>query len=130
MNDFFTSPLLLWLSLLVIGIFVFVVATDVIKSWLRARLAEIEISPWRLLRLKLRGVDLNVAVTVAAMLKRSGFRVPVTDLAAAMRRQANVHKIALAMIEGRKRRLDFTFKELVELDLTGRLEARLARREG
>lgn len=110
---------------LIFALSIVVTVAKVFSPWLQAFMAGVPISAFQIVGMRLRKVDVRVAVRSLIMATQAGVPVPSTEMERAYLQGVDLEKLTLALIHSNREGKNVTFQELVEADLENRLREKL-----
>ncbi len=91
------------------------------RPWLQAFLSGTPVSALDVLGMRLRRTDVNQVLRSLIMANQAGVTLTAREAERALLRGADLEKLTLALIEGRRQGQELVFEDLVEADMAGRL---------
>jgi uncharacterized protein YqfA (UPF0365 family) len=114
----------LFMFLVPVG-FAAVMSLVVLRPWLRAHAAGLELTVFEIIGMKLRRLNIYEILDVLVLAEESGVELSHIDVQRAAMRKLDVRKLVTAYIEAQRRNMDLDFEDLVQLELAGELAAKL-----
>ena len=111
----------LLMFLLPVG-FAAVMSLVVLRPWMKARAAGLELSVFEVIGMKLRRLDIYEILDVLILAEESGVEVSHIDVQRAAMQKLDVRKLVLAYIEARRQQSGLQFEDLVRLELAGGID--------
>jgi uncharacterized protein YqfA (UPF0365 family) len=102
--------------------FAAVMSLVVMRPFLKAHWAGLNLTVFEVIGMKLRRLDIYQILDALILAEESGVEISHIDLQRAAMRKLDVRKLVIAYIDARGRNLDLSFEDLVECELAGTSE--------
>jgi uncharacterized protein YqfA (UPF0365 family) len=116
---------ILVLVVLLVNVVLLVLFAKLFSRWLRAYLSGVPVPVLDMIGMRLRKTDVTAVVEATIAAKQAGVFVPWREMERAWALGIDLEKVTLAAVQAEKQNREFTFQELVDAELAGRLSEKL-----
>lgn len=123
------QPVILVFAIMMLIVFIFILLMFAITfaPWLQAYMSGTPVSLFSIIGMQFRKIPVKTVVSQLIMANQAGVNISCNEMERAYLQGVDIEKITLAMIHANREGGDFTFQELVEADLSDRLNEKLGR---